>query len=100
MPKLTFDKVWTDGRITKRYRFDKIEPGASLMRFETGERYVNTSHPYDLTDYHWAKSLDGRAWRIFNGQGYEVATLLGKATDALAQMRLLDRKLTPNMDRS
>lgn len=63
----------------------------SYSIYEDGRRYVQSHHPYDDAEYHWAMSRDGVTWRIYiQSPGKLVKTLTNTSDVELVADALLD----------
>ena len=60
----------------------------SVKEFSDGRTYVESIHPYDETEYHWASKSPGRNhWRIIRN-GYTISTVgafIGGKSDETAE---------------
>lgn len=71
----------------------------------TGQQWVTTLHPYDLAEYHWAFSINGRQWLVCLDMGYGrkpkiVATVEGTPESVLVSMREYDKSIKSCIDHS
>ena len=73
-----------------------------------GCHWVRTLHPYDLAEYHWAYSPDGKAWGVYRDQGMGlqyrcilVDTLrTGDASEVAERLRELNKGVLSHIDRT
>lgn len=77
------------------------DPLASLRQEKDGRYYLRTLHPYDLTEYHWARSDNLIEWLIVL-DGRVAERFHGTMHDTVARLRVLDKAADriPNIDKS
>lgn len=82
--------------------------------YDSGEIYVRSVHPYDLQEYHWARSYDGGATFeicinpefVYNGGGQRGPRRIKiihadedqEYMDVVAELAQLDRGIDPRID--
>ena len=77
-----------------------------VMVYDTGELYVKSTHPYDLQEYHWARSYDGgKTFQICRNQHHGPVLIKTfqadedqEYMDVVAELAQLDRDIDPRID--
>lgn len=62
-------------------------------------QWVRTIHPYDLAQYHFAHSLDGKRWNIYRGTEFKGRDY-GTPKHISFILRELDKSVAPHIDHS
>ena len=100
--------------VNEFFEFEKIK--FNIKWWENGEVQITSSHPYDLAEYHWAKSKnDGKTFDIILGTK-KIKTITTKSwervededldyptftwTEIANELSKLDKKVKPHIDRT
>lgn len=93
----------------RTYQAIDIGPHRAGMTIDASGHWLRTYHPYDLAEYHWAWSRDGRVWMIFRDHGMganhrrEQAATVASDNPAVVIFNMVEldrRHVRPLIDRS
>jgi hypothetical protein len=96
-------------RITESFRGEKYTvadldngtgPYARMQSDANGRHWVQTIHPYDLAEYHYAFSSDGRRWQILWKQKLVTTITTTDPTQVLRVVKEYDRDIVARIDHS
>ena len=78
--------------MTKHIRSFQIEGIEFTLNGDNGRMYLQSHHPYDLTDYHWAV-MDPHegSWRVVRAGRYQIT--LGSAMTRLSPEQVATKLL-------
>lgn len=82
-----------------------FKPGVSfsVTKYDDGREYVQSHHPYDFAEYHWALSRDGKLFTVYIGSpGKKVETFMAdenrEYNDIVEELLYLDRGVKSSID--
>lgn len=110
-------KSLNEAKLVLDENFDFERTKYNIKWWEDGEVQITSIHPYDLAEYHWAKSRnDGktfdiilnsrriktiitRSWEMEDGEGYDDYPTF-TWTEIANELSKLDKKVKPHIDRT